>query len=711
MAGARCEAKMKRFLIGLAFLASSLLFSPNPSLAQCTGVFGTGQICGNPTGVSALPRAVGLGAMGVVRWASDQFFGSGVPWVDVKSGAHSCAIAVGDGSTDDRAAIQCYIDWAFANLNGAGGIVHLPPANFRIGSPGLVVKGSVFIQGSGKGNGGLTTGVDTTVVKFDNVTCTSGNGMADLTVFGRMAGGETQDAVVVGANCNTNISRAIIWGGHHGINTAGADGTYTDIYVCGWTGDNIFSTGANWYFDIKADSCSGPSTGNGFEQGATSGLAENFIYRMDLSCGTCTNSVVINDTTGTHAVTYFYGAIMSKPVVVTAAKITSFIGGEIGSTFSGAGQVNVMGALGSGSAPTGTATYNCVGNFSVGCPQIQALIYGDTTAAGTLTLQSTSNGSPSGDSVNIKGSTITLRNIGSGTSIVNVGVANTTAGQFNIAGASSGSQRWLPAAIASGVITWPAGTVDFSATGGASNVVVQASAGAIFTVRQLTVTDISGAAATATTIAKVKFQKFTVSGTYTPSTGLLFAVVECVGNGGGGGGVTGTAGNIYGGGGGGSGSYSRITLTAATIGVSQTVTIGSTGTGGAAGSNSGTAGGDVSLGTLCVGKGGSPGIFGSSGQVGTGGAGGIAGTGDIIAAGNPGNGGFFNQANVTQTFQTGIGGSSYFGGGATGSGVGAGNNANNYGSGGAGALTNSASNFGGGNGSTGIVVIQEFTNQ
>ena len=42
-------------------------------------------------------------------WTGNAFFGSGSPWVDVKSGANSCAAAVGNNTADDTAAIQCQV--------------------------------------------------------------------------------------------------------------------------------------------------------------------------------------------------------------------------------------------------------------------------------------------------------------------------------------------------------------------------------------------------------------------------------------------------------------------------------------------------------------------------------------------------------------------------------------------------------------------------
>jgi hypothetical protein len=217
-------------------------------------------------------------------------------------------------------------------------------------------------------------------------------------------------------------------------------------------------------------------------------------------------------------------------------------------------------------------------------------------------------------------------------------------------------------------------------------------------------------------VAKAKKQVFTASGTYTPSPGMLFCIIEAVGGGGGGGSAAGTAGQIYNGGGGGAGSYARLLATSATIGASQTVTIGSGGNGGASGSNNGSNGGDTSVGTLCVGKGGSGGKYGSSGQVPLGGAGGVVGTGDITPTGAPGLPGWYGNGGTQNASPSGNGGSSFFGGGALGvsgaSAAVAGNNGANYGGGGSGAAAgNIAANAAGGNGSAGVVHITEYCNQ
>ncbi len=132
-----------------------------------------------------------------------------------------------------------------------------------------------------------------------------------------------------------------------------------------------------------------------------------------------------------------------------------------------------------------------------------ATIFGGSAAGSSLTLQGTNNGSPSGDSVVIKGASVTVRPNASGAVTLNVGVSGTAGGSINIAGSVSGAQIWKPASAASGTITWPAGTVDFSATGGASQVVKQTSAGGIFTVARLTCGDLSDATSGCTSTAGI----------------------------------------------------------------------------------------------------------------------------------------------------------------------------------------------------------------
>lgn len=214
---------------------------------------------------------------------------------------------------------------------------------------------------------------------------------------------------------------------------------------------------------------------------------------------------------------------------------------------------------------------------------------------------------------------------------------------------------------------------------------------------------------------QVVITQFLTSGTYTPTAGMKYCIIELVGAGGGGGGSANTAsGTNSSGNGGGAGGYARQAFAAATIGVSQTVTIGA---GGAAGSNSGGNGGNggtTSVGVLISATGGTGGTSNGVGDhsEGVGGVGGV-GTGTLSLTGMAGGAGYsYNIATVVNFAQGGYGGSTVFGaGGLTsidsgGGGVGT---AGAKGGGGSGASSQGGnSGVVGGAGGDGYVVITEF---
>ena len=201
----------------------------------------------------------------------------------------------------------------------------------------------------------------------------------------------------------------------------------------------------------------------------------------------------------------------------------------------------------------------------------------------------------------------------------------------------------------------------------------------------------------------VVVQTFTADGTYTPTSGMSYCIIE-VQAGGAGGGSTPTT--VVGGGGGG-GEYRRGVFSAATIGASQAVTVGAGGGGSAAG-------GVSSVGALISANGGSPG--GEASSYGPPGAGGSGGTGgDFSIPGGPGGSGSTFSLGVSNASATsGVGGNSFFGSGAYSpvlispiSSDANGVNASNYGAGGSGALS-AIGPATGGSGSQGIVIITEF---
>ena len=134
-------------------------------------------------------------------------------------------------------------------------------------------------------------------------------------------------------------------------------------------------------------------------------------------------------------------------------------------------------------------------------------------------------------------------------------------------------------------------------------------------------------------VVSVKRQTFTSSGTYTPNTGMLYCDVEVWGGGGGGGGCSAGAAA-----GGGAGGHAKKVISAATIGASQTVTIGAGGNSGGAAAGTGGTGGTTSFGAILSATGGVGGS-GNSGGGNTsviGGDGGVGSGGDTNITGQPG---------------------------------------------------------------------------
>ena len=210
----------------------------------------------------------------------------------------------------------------------------------------------------------------------------------------------------------------------------------------------------------------------------------------------------------------------------------------------------------------------------------------------------------------------------------------------------------------------------------------------------------------------VNNQVFKASGTYTPSSGLQYCVVEIVGGGGGGGGGATGAGSGRGvvSGGGGGGEYASGVFSSATIGASKTITIGSGGTA-AANSGTGGTGGTTSIGSLMTaigGSGGGPGNNSASVIAAFGGVGGTGGTGGSYRQVG-GEGGIGSMA-AAVTASPGYGGSSKFGGGPSGQATvnSIGNAGTNYGTGAGGGWYYDSGAFGGAVGAQGICVITEY---
>lgn len=203
-------------------------------------------------------------------------------------------------------------------------------------------------------------------------------------------------------------------------------------------------------------------------------------------------------------------------------------------------------------------------------------------------------------------------------------------------------------------------------------------------------------------------QTFTTSGTYTPTASMAYCLVQMVGGGGGGGGASIDGGDTApSGSGGGGGLYASQVFDAATIGASQTVTIGAAGTGGV-GQADGTAGGTTSLGSLLTVSGGVQGQYmRASGPVQEGGDGGQAHTGTPNYLSFGGGGGY--AINVGGAVVSGYGGSTLLSPGGKARAIAAnGVSGGGYGGGGSGGVAVTSVPATGGDGDTGVIIITEY---
>lgn len=198
--------------------------------------------------------------------------------------------------------------------------------------------------------------------------------------------------------------------------------------------------------------------------------------------------------------------------------------------------------------------------------------------------------------------------------------------------------------------------------------------------------------ATLSAFGSMAVQSYAANGTWTKPSGLLYAVVEVWGAGGSGGGSN-TSANGCGGAGGG---YSRKLIPAASLGVSETVTVGSGGAAIAANTNSnGNAGGTSSFGAHCSATGGGGGVSGNGGGGGDSTPGSGSG-GDLNVTGSAG---YKRYQNVAGTDMS-TGGPAALGGGSAAS-----YNAGSAPGGGGGGGNSGA---GSGAGAVGRVIVWEF---
>lgn len=379
----------------------------------------------------------------------------------------------------------------------------------------------------------------------------------------------------------------------------------------------------------------------------------------------------------------------------------------------------LTGNTGTAVTPDGSNNINVVGDGTTG------LLFNGASHTLTGTLNNIPNSAlanstitlNAGNGISITGSPISLGGAAtiSATAMVptsfttDVGVATPVLNNLNVFGSGGISTTGIGNTIAingGGIVDSLVFDADTGTASPSSGTIIMQGAGGVTTSASGNTVTFTGSGSGGG-FTSIVYQVFTSSGTYTPTAGTVYAIVECVGGGGGGGGADVTsATTISCGAGGGGGGYAKSTYPVATI-TGQTVTIGAGGSGGV-GKNAGNNGSSTSLGTLVVaggGLGGAASDTSTSNHSGGGGAG-TGTTGQILLSGSPGSPGYGSG----NTSNGGTGGSSIMGGGgraATSNGNGT--VGGNYGGGGGGA----ASEVGGiarngGAGANGVVIITQY---
>ncbi|HDR8957037.1 TPA: hypothetical protein QDA70_000662 [Burkholderia vietnamiensis] len=295
--------------------------------------------------------------------------------------------------------------------------------------------------------------------------------------------------------------------------------------------------------------------------------------------------------------------------------------------------------------------------------------------------------------------------LGEGTAAINQTSAG-TAGQPLLSGGASADPNWgtlSTAAGGTGLTTITAhGVMVGEGTSNVATIAPNATVGLALISQGVSADPIYGNP----TGTLINVQRFTSSGTYTPTAGTNSVIVEIQGGGGAGGGAPSTAAGQFSAGlGGGAGGYIKHRMTSGFSGATVTVGSGGTGASGAAGGNGGssafsgvTAGGGTGGGVITAGT------VGNAGATG----GGTATGGSLLnVPGNPGSFTSFSQSN-----NIGIpsnGGSSILGSGGGGTFSATGGAAGGFGGGGGGNLnTASQAAMTGGAGSPGVVIVWEY---
>lgn len=560
---------------------------------------------------------------------------------------------------------------------------------------GAIVSGSFTFTG---GTTGLTfNGAGTTETLAGTlIVANGGTGRTTLTNHG----------VLVGAGTTAITQLAVGTTGQVLTGVTGADPVFSapaasSITITGNTGGGL--TGNSFTF-------SGGTTGLSF---GGSGTTETLTI-TNLNLPQTVSSSVGSITMGGTRLLHCYSAASDFNTFVGQAAGNYTLTGAAGIQNTGLGALS-LGALTSGANNTclgfntGINITSGSGITAVGSSAGQAMVgNNNTTAIGNLALllttggNNTACGAVAGELIT-SGTDNSLFGLSAGISYTGSESSNICIGNAGVVGESN--------VMRLGTSGSGAGQVNSTFVAGVSGVTTSNSV-------MVTMDSTTGKLGTfAIPFSSIVIQQFTASGTFTPTSGMKYCVIELVGGGGGGGGAASTSSTqVAGGAGGAAGGYSRRVVSAATIGASQTVTIGAAGTAGAAGNNAGGTGGTTSVGSLISATGGTGGAGGGANNrtENQGPTGGVGSTGDVNLSGGSGGSAFglYIVANTVGSVLGGFGGASFFGGGASApcnEGAQAGSAGAAKGSGGSGGISaTGGTTAAGGAGAAGLVIITEY---
>jgi hypothetical protein len=534
-------------------------------------------------------------------------------------------------------------------------------------------NGSVYFSGTASGiSVGSTFNLYNAVVSSSNTNAITGAGTLNYSIVTFSGSSSTINTSVQapfplpvkqgGTSNSSATAYAVLCGG------TTATGAFQSIAGVGTSGQVLTSNGAGALPTFQAAGSSGITTLSG-DSGSATGATVN-----------------VHATTNAGSTVKFLGSGATLSFLVTDATNNTIIG-----SLSGNGSISGTNNAILGHNSMGAAT-SADSNTGIGSTALKLLTSGNSnTAAGAGALLNLLTGSSNiaigfvaGDNyTSSESSNIMIGNTGtiSESNVIRIGTQGSGTGQQNtcfiagIEGVSVSNKNYVTINTSTGQLGSEAASSLFS----------------------------------------VNIQTFTSSGTYTPTSGMIYCDIQILGGGGGGGGAPTTGvGQYSSAGGGGSGEYARGVFSAATIGASQAVTIGAAGAAnsGAAGGN----GGNSSVGALISANGGTGGasIAASvSATVTQGVVGGTGGSGGSFRTpGQPGGGAaiYPSFGNVFSgaggSTQYGAGGAGIIGMGVTSSGGTAGLGYGAGGSGGVNAVSQSANS--GGAGTKGVVIVTEY---